>query len=45
MNDIYKDNKIKECVDFLISNQFDLIKKFRFPTFHFEDRLYKNKLK
>ena len=43
--DIYKDNKIKECDDFLKSNQFDLIKKFVFPTFHFEDRLYKNKLK
>ena len=43
--DIYKDNKIKECDDFLKSNQFDLIKKFVFPTFHFEDRLYKNKSK
>ena len=41
---IYKDNNIKECDDFLKSNQFDLIKKFRFPIFHFEDRLYKNKL-
>lgn len=43
--DIYKDNKIKECDDFLKRNQFDLIKKFIFPSFHFEDRLYKNKLK
>ena len=39
--DIYKDNNINECHSFLKNNQFDLIKKFRFPTFHFEDRLYK----
>jgi len=39
--DIYKDNNINECHNFLKNYQFDLIKKFRFPTFHFEDRLYK----
>ena len=39
--DIYKDKNINECHNFLKNNQFDLIKKFRFPTFHFEDRLYK----
>ena len=39
--DIYKDQNINECHNFLKNNQFDLIKKFRFPTFHFEDRLYK----
>mgnify|MGYP001202108224 FL=1 len=39
--DIYKDNNINECHSFLKNNQFDLIKKFRFPTLHFEDRLYK----
>ena len=39
--DIYKDNNINQCHSFLKNNQFDLIKKFRFPTLHFEDRLYK----
>ncbi len=42
--DIYKDNNIDEIDNFLTNNQFDLIKKFRFPTFHFEDRIYKKKL-
>jgi hypothetical protein len=41
---IYKDNNIDEIDNFLTNNQFDLIKKFRFPTFHFEDRIYKKKL-
>ena len=41
---IYKDNNIDEIDNFLTNNQFDLIKKFRFPTFHFEDRLYKKRL-
>ena len=41
--DIYKDSNIDECDQFLKNNQFHLIKKFRFPTFHFEDRLYKKK--
>tara|TARA_B100000945_G_scaffold255410_1_gene212598 strand:- start:4 stop:678 length:675 start_codon:yes stop_codon:yes gene_type:complete len=39
--DIYKDKNFNDCHNFLKNNQFDLIKKFRFPTFHFEDRLYK----
>ena len=30
---------------YLVKNGFVLIKKFRFPTLHFEDRLYLNKSK
>ena len=41
---IYKNNNEKDCHDYLIKNQFLLIKKFRFPLLHFEDRLYKNSL-
>ena len=41
---IYRNNNQKECHDFLIKNEFKLIKKFRFPSLHFEDRLYKNTL-
>ena len=41
---IYKNNSQKECHEFLIDNKFKLIKKFRFPLLHFEDRLYKNDL-
>ncbi len=41
---LYKNSDFKECDNFLINNQFTLIKKFRFPTFHYEDRLYKKKL-
>ena len=41
---LYKNSDFKECDNFLINNQFTLIKKFRFPTFHYEDRVYKNKL-
>ena len=41
---IYKSYNIQECHKFLNENKFDLIKKFHFPTFHFEDRLYKNKI-
>tara|TARA_A100001011_G_scaffold398968_1_gene505443 strand:- start:218 stop:901 length:684 start_codon:yes stop_codon:yes gene_type:complete len=40
--DIYENNNKEECHDFLVKNNFKLIKKFRFPLLHFEDRLYKN---
>ena len=41
---IYKNNNEKDWHDYLIKNQFLLIKNFRFPLLHFEDRLYKNSL-
>ena len=41
---IYKNNNEKDWHDYLIKNQFLLIKKFRFALLHFEDRLYKNSL-
>ena len=41
---IYKNNNEKDCHDYLMKNKFILIKKFRFPLLHFEDRLYKNSL-
>ena len=41
---IYKNNNEKDWHDFLVKNQFLLIKKFKFPLLHFEDRLYKNLL-
>ena len=41
---IYKNNNKKNWHDYLVKNQFLLIKKFRFPLLHFEDRLYKNSL-
>ena len=40
----HKGNNIDEIDNFLTNNQFHLIKKFHFPTFHFEDRLYKKRL-
>ena len=39
---IYKNNNEKDWHDYLMKNKFTLIKKFRFPLLHFEDRLYKN---
>ena len=41
---IYKNNNEKDWHDYLMKNKFTLIKKFRFPLLHFEDRLYKNSL-
>ena len=41
---IYKNNNEKDWHDYLMKNKFILIKKFRFPLLHFEDRLYKNSL-
>ena len=42
---IYKNSKTKDWHDFLIKNEFKLIKKFRFPLLHFEDRVYINSFK
>ena len=41
---IYKNNNEKDWHDYLMKNKFILIKKFRIPLLHFEDRLYKNSL-
>ena len=41
---MYKNVNFKDCHQFLESKNFRLLKKFRFPTFHYEDRLYINKL-
>tara|TARA_B100001057_G_scaffold347175_1_gene348464 strand:- start:3049 stop:3744 length:696 start_codon:yes stop_codon:yes gene_type:complete len=40
---LYKGNNFKKIHSFLIKNNFILLKKFRFPSLHFEDRLYLNK--
>ena len=42
-NKMYKNVDFKNCHNFLLEKNFELIKKFKFPTFHYEDRLYKNK--
>lgn len=42
---MYKNNKTKDWHDFLTKNEFKLLKKFRFPLFHFEDRIYINSIK
>jgi FkbM family methyltransferase len=39
---MYKNVNFEECNKFLIQNHFKLIKKFKFPTFHYEDRFYIN---
>ena len=41
---IYKNNNEKDWHEYLMKNKFILLKKFRFPLLHFEDRLYKNSL-
>ncbi len=38
---LYKNINFNECNDILVNNNFMLLKKFRFPTLHFEDRIYK----
>ena len=43
-SNMYKNVNFKDCHDFLIKKNFRLLKKFRFPTFHYEDRLYINGL-
>ena len=42
---MYKNVNFKDCHQFLESKNFRLLKKFRFPTFHYEDRLYINEHK
>ncbi len=37
----YKENFNKNCHEFLIKNNFKIIKNFYFPTLHFKDVLYK----
>jgi FkbM family methyltransferase len=39
---MYKNVNFEECHKFLTQHQFMLIKKFKFPTFHYEDRFYIN---
>tara|TARA_B100000989_G_scaffold214774_1_gene163336 strand:- start:4459 stop:5154 length:696 start_codon:yes stop_codon:yes gene_type:complete len=41
-SNMYKNVNFKDCHDFLIKKNFRLLKKFRFPTLHYEDRLYIN---
>ena len=42
---IYKNVNFKDCHDFLRKKNFKLLKRFRFPTLHYEDRLYINEHK
>ena len=39
---MYKNVDFKDSHNFLISKNFKLLKKFKFPTLHYEDRLYIN---
>lgn len=41
---MYKNVNFEDCHNFLINHNFKLLKKFKFPTFHYEDRLYVNQL-
>ena len=43
-SNMYKNVNFKDCHDFLIKKNFRLLKRFRFPTLHYEDRLYINGL-
>ena len=45
MFNLYKNSDFDKSHRYLVKNGFVLIKKFKFPTFHFEDRLYLNKSK
>ena len=42
---MYKNVNFRDCHDFLRKKKFKLLKKFRFPTLHYEDRLYINEHK
>ncbi|MDC0941479.1 FkbM family methyltransferase [Candidatus Pelagibacter sp.] len=42
---MYKNVNFRDCHDFLRKKNFKLLKKFRFPTLHYEDRLYINEHK
>ncbi len=39
---MYKNVDFKNCHKFLLEKKFRLLKKFKFPTLHYEDRLYIN---
>jgi FkbM family methyltransferase len=39
---MYKNVNFEDCHEFLTQHQFKLTKKFKFPTFHYEDRFYIN---
>lgn len=39
---MYKNVNFQDCHNFLIEKNFKLLKKFIFPTLHYEDRLYVN---
>jgi FkbM family methyltransferase len=41
---MYKNVNFEDCHEFLKRKNFRLLKKFRFPTLHYEDRLYVNNL-
>jgi FkbM family methyltransferase len=41
---MYKNVDFEECHNFLRKKNFKLLKKFRFPTLHYEDRLYVNEV-
>lgn len=44
-SNMYKNATFKDCHNFLIRKKFKLLKKFKFPTLHYEDRLYINESK
>ena len=39
---MYKNNNFQKCHIYLINKKFKLLKRFIFPTLHYEDRLYLN---
>tara|TARA_B100000787_G_scaffold114712_1_gene85504 strand:- start:1231 stop:1926 length:696 start_codon:yes stop_codon:yes gene_type:complete len=41
---MYKNVDFKKCHDFLREKKFKLLKRFIFPTLHYEDRLYVNEI-
>ena len=41
---MYKDENFEDCHNLLIQKKFKLLKSFKFPTLHYEDRLYINEL-
>ena len=41
---MYKNVNFENCHQFLINHNFKLLKKFKFPTLHYEDRLYVNQV-
>ena len=41
---MHKNVNFEDCHNFLIKKKFKLLKKFKFPTLHYEDRLYVNQI-